>query len=315
MSKKMIFKRKGLIFKVENNNDWMISHAQVPFAFPLNEDTIRIYFATRDKKNRSVTTFIETDAKDLKNIKYVHNKICLGLGKLGMHDESGAMPSCILKHNNSLYLYYTGWNIGVDVSYRTSIGLAISKDNGITFERYSDGPILDRSIHDPCFSCQPFVLRMDGKWKMWYLSCTQWCLIDDQPEPFYHVKYAESTDGINWNRKGEISLDYNDEIDAVGNPTVLFENGIYKMFFSYRKADGYRVDKTKAYKLGYAESNDGIEYSVKKDVFEVSGKRELWESTMNAYPHVIKSGNNYYLFYNGNGFGKSGFGYAILKET
>ncbi|HWY10648.1 MAG TPA: hypothetical protein VN026_04940 [Bacteroidia bacterium] len=303
--------RKGLVYKPELKTEWSQSHAQVPFGFPINENTLRIYFATRDKKSRSVPTFIEVDSEDPRNIKYIHDNYCLSLGALGMHDESGVMPSCFIRVEDKIYMYYTGWNIGGNVSYRAAIGLAISEDNGITFKRYSDGPIIDRSVFDPCFACQPFVLKTDSIWKMWYISCTKWEMINNHPEPYYHVKYAESNDGINWERKGLISLDYDKETDAIGNPTVLYEKGLYKMFYSYRKADGYRVDPISGYKLGYAESVDGIKFIPKNNEIEMTGKREDWEEIMNAYPHVLTCSGKLIMLYNGNGFGNSGFGYAI----
>ena len=311
MLKREVFKRKGLIFKVDNNHDWMYSHAQVPFGYPLNEQTVRIYFATRDNQNRSVATFIECEGDNPQNITYVHNKICLGLGELGTFDERGAMISCLVEHEDKLYMYYTGWNIGVDVPYRLSIGLAVSSDNGLTFERYSNGPILDRSIYDPAYCCTPYVMKIDGKWKMWYLSGVKWKIHDNHPEPYYHVKYADSLDGIDWERVGKVSLDFDDDIDAIGNQTIIYEDNIYKMYYSYRKAYGYRSDPTKAYRLGYAISYDGIKFTPRNDLFEITGERDEWETIMNAYPRIYTFKGKKYLLYNGNGFGKSGFGYAV----
>ena len=149
---------------------------------------------------------------------------------------------------------------------------------------------------------------------MWYLSSTKWAIIDDHPEPYYHVKYAESVDGINWDRKGVISLDFNEEIDAIGNPTVLLRDGIYKMFFSYRKAGGYRNDPNKAYKIGCAETLDGIKFTIESKSIDNYDERGNWESIMNAYPHVFTHNDQTFMLYNGNGFGKSGFGYSILEE-
>ena len=45
-------------------------------------------------------------------------------------DDGGAMPSWLVEHGDILYLYYIGWTAGVTVSYRNSIGLAISDDGG-----------------------------------------------------------------------------------------------------------------------------------------------------------------------------------------
>ena len=37
---------------------------------------------------------------------------------------------------------------------------------------------------------------------------------------------------------------------------------------------------------------------------------EGWDSFMLAYPDVVDVGGHRYMFYNGNGFGQTGFGFA-----
>jgi hypothetical protein len=306
-----IFKRQGLIYKVTNNHQSMQSHCQVPFAIKTDDTTIRIYFATRDSRQRSVTAFIECDIENPKMVKYVHPEPSLELGKMGNFDDSGSMPSWFIRNGTDIFLYYSGWNAGGSVPYRLGIGLAISTNGGVTFDRYSDGPILDRSIYDTSWCAQPCVMKEMDKWRMWYLSCSKWEIINDHPEPFYNVKYAESKDGIYWERTGDICLDFDDVTDAIGRPVVIFENDIYKMFYSYRRATGYRTDPDNSYRLGYAESLDGVTFTKKNHLFDIIGKRDEWESVMNEYCHIYEHNHKRYLIYNGDGFGKSGFGYAI----
>jgi len=42
--------------------------------------------------------------------------------------------------------------------------------------------------------------------------------------------------------------------------------------------------------------------------------KEGWDSKMIAYPYIVKTSNKVLMFYNGNGFGTSGFGYAYLES-
>ena len=94
-----------------------------------------------------------------------------------------------------------------------------------------------------------------GVWKNWYLSCTEWRVVKGKPEPRYHIKYAESKDGINWIRKGCVAIDYkNDDEAGIVKASVIIENGIYKMWYSYRSFVDYRINKESSYKIGYAES-------------------------------------------------------------
>src|SRR5438552_3980645 len=147
----MNWEKKGLIFAPHNNYHWMVSHAQVPLVDRVDENTLRIYFGTRDGQNRTVTTFIEVEADNPSRVSYVHDRPVLGLGKLGCFDDSGAMPSWIVDRDSDKYLYYTGWNTSTTVPYRNSIGLAISRDGGLTFDRAFNGPILDRTYFEPHF--------------------------------------------------------------------------------------------------------------------------------------------------------------------
>tara|TARA_B100002051_G_C16666339_1_gene601938 strand:- start:683 stop:1345 length:663 start_codon:yes stop_codon:yes gene_type:complete len=216
--------------------------------------------------------------------------------------------------NNIKYLYYIGWNTQKTVSYRLSIGLATSKDGGHTFNKISNGPILDRSIDEPFFNTAPYVIKESDLWRMWYVSCTGWEVIHDWPEPFYNIKYAESNDGINWKRTKITCIDYDNFTQAIGKPCVYKENGVYKMFYSFRSATDYRIDKSRSYRLGYAESNDGIKWIRKDKKMGMNFSDDGWDSLMNEYCSTYNFKDCRYLIYNGNGFGESGFGYSILKS-
>lgn len=310
----MKWEKKGLIFKPSDNFPWSISHAQVPFAFILDSDTLRIFYATRDKNSCSCTSFIDVKPDDPSSIVYIHDKPVLQKGTRGSFDDSGTMPSWFVEHENKLYQYYTAWNKSLEASYRLSIGIAVSEDRGVSFKKLFKGPILDRNINDPIWVGQPCVMIEDGVWKMWYLSCEKIEMINNHPEPFYNVKYAVSKDGINWQRENDVCIDFDfGKIDAIGRPCVYKENGIYKMFHSNRKSIGYRNDKDASYSIGYSESNDGIHWNRLDCSAGISKSASGWDSVMNEYCTTYIFKGIRYLIYNGNGFGATGFGYAILK--
>lgn len=151
----------------------------------------------------------------------------------------------------------------------------------------------------------------NGIWRMWYLSCEKIEVINDHPEPFYNVKYAESMDGINWIRKNEICIGFDNFISAIGRPCVYREGNIYKMFYSFRNANGYRDSPHASYRIGYAESNDGITWVRRDEMIQLRNNLQSWESTMQEYCTTYFHEDKQYLIYNGNGFGQSGFGYAV----
>lgn len=310
----MRWQKKGRIFEPDGNSERMNHHACVPVADKVSNEVIRIYFGPRDTQGRTTTTFIEVEAGDPQNVLYVHDRPVLGLGKLGAFDDSGAMPSCIVNHKGKKYLYYIGWNRGVTVPYRNSVGLAVSEDGGLTFERVFEGPVVDRTREEPYFCASPFVMVDGNVWKLWYASSTGWLVVDGHPEPLYKIKYAWSEDGIEWTRDNTTCIEYGFEGEANARPCVVKEGGLYRMWYCFRGSLGYRTDKSQSYRLGYAESADGIRWTRKDEEVGIERSEEGWDSLMMEYPFVYEHQGKKHMLYNGNGFGESGFGYAVLEE-
>ena len=203
-------------------------------------------------------------------------------------------------------MYYIGWNISVTVPFRNAIGLAISQDEGSTFVKYSNGPILDRDPCDPYFLGSACVLVENGRWRMWYLSCIGWELNNGKPKHFYNIKHAESEDGIFWKRTGIVCIDFESKDEhAISRPCVLKEDGVYKMWYSYRG---------KSYRIGYAESKDGLSWVRKDGEAGIDVSDSGWDSEMIEYPFVFDHKGDRYLLYDGNGYGETGFGLAVLVK-
>lgn len=310
----MRWRKKGVIFTPDHNYDWMVSHASVPVVDEARPDVLRIYFGTRDGGGRSQTSFFEAEATRPENLLSIHDNPVLPLGRPGTFDDSGIMPSWLINHASKKYLYYIGWNVKVDVPYHLAIGLAVSVDGGQSFQKISEGPLLDRSVDEPFFNTAPCVLREDSRWRMWYVSCTGWELAGDQREPRYHVKYAESADGISWHRTNRVCIDYDERTGAIGRPCVYKEGDRYKMLYSYRGVRDYRTDPAQSYRLGYAESTDGFSWTRRDEDVGIERSVSGWDSEMMEYCYFFRYHNQSYLFYNGNGFGKTGIGYAVLEQ-
>ncbi len=308
----MRWRKGGLIYKQEGKHPWGKTHAQCPIVDVIDDRVLRIYFGTRDEENRTYTTYNEFDAKNPKEILYEHDEPVLTPGDIGTFDDCGAMPSWIVNYEDKKYLYYIGWTVRNTIPYHNSIGLAVSIDGGKSFKKFSNGPIFSPTYIEPYFTGTSCVLIDEGIWKNWYLSCTKWEVIAGKAEPFYHIKYAESKDGINWVRNGKVAIDFKDENEGgIVKASVIKEKDLYQMWYSYRKGSDYRINRDNSYRIGYAESGDGKIW-VRKDAENVfSGSDDGWDSEMQAYPHVIKYAGKKHIFYNGNGFGRSGFGYAI----
>ncbi len=305
------WEKRGRIFVPDGTSAWMKSHAQVPVADFVDDTSLRIYFGGRDGHNRARIGWIEVDPTDPRNVQCVSDHPILPLGERGTFDDNGMMPSCIVSTGNEKYMYYMGWNPQVSVPYRVAIGLAKSDDGGRTFYRYSPGPLLDRDREEPFFNTTPCVLRENDRWRMWYASCTGWKEVNGRAEPVYHVKYAESPDGVAWERTGIVCIDYDSTRDAIGRPWVVQLQDGYGMWFSYRRLVDYRTDPLASYRVGYAESHDGLRWEQRPVPLGLGHSATDWDRVMVCYTNVVSVRGRMHCFYNGNGFGHSGFGYAI----
>jgi len=299
----MIWEKTGFHYTIEKFTD-KYQGAAVPFALPVSGSRYRIYYTARDEWNRSNIFYLEMDM-DTQKILYAAKEPVLGPGELGSFDDSGAMMSWIGRFGRQYRLYYIGWNLGVTVPFRNAIGLAASSD-GIGFKRMYDGPVMDRTKEEPQFCSNPWLIREDGMWRMYYLSCVKWEGQAQGIRHWYHIKCAESVDGIAWDRKGKVCIDFKDSTEyAISRPCVLRSSGIYRMWYSCRGIH---------YQIGYAESPDGLDWVRKDSQAGISVSENGFDSEMVCYPHVFSHHGEWYMLYNGNRFGMTGFGIARLKE-
>lgn len=304
----MAWEKKGLLINCQKELAWMQTHAMLPTVIHIAEDKFRVYFSGRDINNRSLIGYanIQVNNGVITVLDYSKSPV-LSIGERGCFDDNGVTPSCIIKKDNEWFMYYIGWNSGTSTTRMGLIaGLAISNDNGSSFTRYSRSPLLERTNREP-FSIltAPYVIYDNNKWEMWYVSCEGW---KSKDLPTYNIKYASSTNGINWERDGHICIDFIDENEtALARPCVRKENGIYKMWFSYK-------DPRIGYRIGYAESVDGKNWE--RDLNPVgltNGNKGTWDSDMIEYSYVFEHEGLKYMLYNGNGYGENGAGYAVFK--
>lgn len=304
----MFWQKLGLVYVANGEQDWAFSHAYIPTSLMLDEERIRIYVAFLDRNKVGRIGFVDVEANNPLNILKVSEKPVLDIGEPGTFDDNGVTPICILKHADRLYLYYVGWHLGVKVPYFLFIGLAISEDNGKNFKRYSRVPILDRSDHELFVRTAANVHQDQDKWKMWYIAGSKWIDFNGKRVPTYNLRYLESEDGINWGKEGRRCLDLADKDEyGFGRPFVVKENHIYKMWYSIRTF-------SKGYRLGYAESTDGLNWNRKDDEVGINVSQSGWDSQMISFGCIQKTKYGTYMFYNGNNYGETGFGVALLNH-
>ncbi len=298
----------GLIFNPESLElEWMKSHAQSPISEHLGAGIYRVYFAARDSDSRSRGGFFVFDVNRPLDVLEYSTQPVIDLGPLGAFDDAGVMPSSLVDNRGDRYLYYTGWSRTVDVPFAFHIGLVISKDGGKTYERPSLAPVLGRNPYDPYITGAPFVLFDEGAFKMWYVSGTKWEKegLSSRAKHFYTVKYAESNDGLVWRTNADLCLPYDAHEYAIARPVVRKLQNRYEMWFTFRGG-------ANTYRVGFATSLDGRAWK-REPAIGIDVSPSGWDSEMICYGYPFEHGGRLYALYNGNSYGSTGVGLAVMK--
>jgi predicted GH43/DUF377 family glycosyl hydrolase len=297
-----------------------IGYAQSPQTLVL-PDRVRVFFSTRARdavgKFLSHVGFVDFD-RSMQRILEVSPRAVIELGGLGCFDEHGIFPMHVFDDGDRVLAYTTGWNRKVSVSADAAIGLAVSTDGGLSFVKHGTGPVMAASLHEPFLVADSFVIKRDGLYHMWYIYGTQWKRFSptEAPDRIYKIAYASSRDGIEWQRDGRLIVaDRLNEDECQALPTVIEIAGRFHMYFCYREAYGFRTDSRRAYRIGYAWSDDMCHWTRDDAQAGIDVSPEGWDSQMQCYPHVFRVDDKVYMLYNGNEFGRGGFGLAQLEST
>ncbi len=306
----MKWSKLGLIFCAENQNKWMKSGGRAPVPLHLDGNRFRIYFASYDDEGRGRIFSLELDLSHPNQISNLQMQPIIDIGQVGYFDDNGIIPSDALKIEDKVYLYTIGFSIKNKIIFDAATGLAISKDNGQTFHKLT-GPVIDRGVMDPCFAASPSVMYENNQWRMWYVSCDKWEPLNKGFRHFYNIKHRTSLDGIYWDPHATVCIDYANEYEyAISRPSVIKESDhLYRMWYSYRAQSHIET-----YRIGYAESRDGLSWVRMDHKAGIDVSDHGWDSEMICYPYVFQHAGKKYMLYNGNGYGKTGFGLAVLGE-
>lgn len=305
----MNWKKKGMIYCPNNEQPWMNQYAMLPTPLMIG-NTLRIFIGFCDKNNVGRIGYVDVDPDNPSRIISISENPVLDIGRKGCFDDNGVVPISILAKGKEIFLYYVGFQLGINVPYYMFGGLAVSHNGGINFERYSESPILDRKDDEVFARCGINVISDDGIYKMWYIGSSKegWTMSSGKLRPLYIMKYVESNDGIHWYNDPVQCMEYkNEDEHGFGRPYVWKENGKYYMYYSIRTY-------SRGYYIGYAESDDGIHWNRLDEKAGIGLSKNGWDDTNMSYPFLYKLGDKLYMFYNGNGCGKSGFGYAERTE-
>lgn len=303
----MAWKKLGLIYSPEDLGVTNRTHASLPVPIHLEGQIYRILFASRDEFNRSFIYYIDVElSPDRPRIVQSNPTPLLTPGLPGHFDDCGVYPASIVRHGGELYLYYIGWVAGATAPmFYTNVGLAISQDNGQSFQKFSPAPIVGRDAVDPWMMTAPFVLKGDDKWRMWYTGGKYWDQTAVPWQSYYEIKIAESDDGVNWEKLDHVCLPLTDGEHHISRVCVLANENGYESWYGVNAGEGYRI--------GYAQSSDGMNWKRADKLAGINLSPDGWDAKAQTYPYIIDTNCGRFMFYNGNGFGRTGIGVALWE--
>lgn len=302
----MRWEKKGRIFRPENVSEWWKSHAMAPSAVQISKNTIRVYLGCWDSYGISRIGYLDLDSGDPSVIQHISKEPVLDVGRDGTFDENGVFPGHATIIEGKVFLYYTGFQLGLKVRYHNFGGLALS-DDGIEFQRVSEVPVLDRSDEGLSVRAGQSVLFEDGLFKSWYSAGSEWVDVGGKLRPTYNVFHSTSKDGLNFGRSGQLCVSCDQRVEhGLGRPQIVRIADGYLLFYTRRIVEDMK------YWMGVSRSEDGINWERIDEEIGISHSRSGWDSEMLYFPSLIQTDEKTYLFYSGNEFGREGFGYAEL---
>jgi hypothetical protein len=318
------FVNRGLIFRLGDHYSSEYSHAQSPQLLDKGK-FLRVFFSTRRLDEAGVPVsevhFVDFD-REFKRVLAVSREPVLQRGDLGQFDEHGIFPFHPRNFDGINLGFTTGWSRRQSVDVETSIGLVVGDESGSVWSRQElGGPILSASVCEPFLVGDGFVVdtrKSNGYFNMYYIAGVKWIRETHEEgklERVYKIKGANSLnlrDWTPWNRN--LIDDVLGENECQALPSVIFHDEQFAMVFCYRNAFGFRTNVELGYRLGFATSINGLDWKRNDAQLFISPHESGWDSLMRCYPHIFNSDNGVCLLYNGDAFGKEGFGLAVQED-
>jgi hypothetical protein len=302
----MRWRKLGQLYRPKPVHPKLASHAANPLGIPLEGDIYRIFFSGRDSQNRSSVGFVDVDVIK-RELVYVHDKPVFEHGPEDSFYSHGVSIGNCYEAEGDRYILFMGWQCPSGGHWRGDIGrLVLQHDFSLRID--SDKPFMSTDVTDPVSLSYPWVIpKENGGYHMWYGSTMTW---DAGNGDMLHViKHAASKDGHRWQRDG-VAIPYRlGTAQAFSRPSVIGnQHDGYHMWFSYRGGAG------STYRIGYAYSRSGATWDLRLKETGIDLSPSGWDSEMIEYPFVFEHRGERLMLYNGNGYGKTGFGIAVLTR-
>lgn len=301
------WKKVGLVYEPNMPG---FTHGSHPCAIHYKDDIFVVAFTCRDAERKSHVFLSYATISDGQVSLTGSPKIALFSGEAGTFDCDGVISVCLIEHNDQHYLYYVGWQNLPEGLWICDTGRAKLDAVNLTLTKEFLGPVLGRDKSNPLFAAGTAFHITNGVWHTWYNSGIKWEKTDQGWHHHYGIHHAQSTNGIDWVCDPGLCLPFADEYEyAFGRPSVYYCDGIYFMWFAHRATKDIAT-----YRIGFASSRDGLKWDRNDALAGIDVSAEGWDSEMICYPYIFEHCGRMYMLYNGNGYGRTGFGLAVLEE-
>jgi hypothetical protein len=241
-----------------------------------------------------------------KEIINEHKEPIVEHGPPGSFFQDGVSLGNHYQASGKRYLTFMGWQNPVDGHWRGDIGRLIIRDD-LSLEIASLTPFMTSDAIDPISLSYPWIYQTgSGEYDMWYGSTVSWNA--GNGEMRHVLKHAHSLDGETFLKSSNEVPSEIGVAQAFSRPTLLQTNDGWEMWFSYRSGTGI------SYRIGHAYSLDGLDWTLSLNTKNLEVSPSGWDSEMIEYPYVFEHQGAIIMLYNGNGYGQSGFGMAILER-
>jgi predicted GH43/DUF377 family glycosyl hydrolase len=227
----------------------------------------------------------------------VVDKPVLNVGNNTSWDRHSVQIGAVIKIENIYRMYYTGMN---SPNSYWHVGLATSTD-GINWTKLPN-PVLyggedEPQIHVDC------VVKYNNVYLTYYTIRNPYSI------PFYSIGMAISEDGITWTKYGGNPILENSDLWENGGvffPSVILDGNQFKMVYMNASADAF----------GMATSSDGINWTKlsSNPIFTKENTSNDWAEQDIAYPHLMKIGNEYRIYYSGIGNGADNYQIGFIRK-
>jgi hypothetical protein len=269
-------------------------------------DRVRVFFASCDDEMRGRVFFADFDREPPFRLIRRSAGPVLDIGPPGAFDCDGANPShALTTADGRLTLLYIGWRRGPpEAPYTLFAAVAFSADEGLSFER-ATAPLLAPRAGERLFRTAPFIEAREDGWRLLYIGGDAFAPgPDGRRLPTYSLMELRSDDPWRWDGAPRLLLapDAASGEIGFGRPVAYERPGEgRRLMLSVRTTLGYRLVE------GARDFSPGARPALRP---VIEPPLEPWEREMTCFGAPCVVGGHELLFYNGDGYGRTGVGLA-----